>query len=207
MIHQVVFVIVDVDESRCVVDTDLMRTPKHAIAAAAVVGTILATAVGCSTATDPVGPVLFRQVDAAENVMYRVLVSSEERGANSEELFAQLSETLDHWDGEADPPDFPEDIGTAVFYNHHEDAHGEQASFEMFVASGLNDTTSTQDWFRAAPTRVYTCYRIDLSFESGALTNRYRGSDYDEHRLECPTELVRALGDGASYRDPWVFDG
>ncbi|GAA4489802.1 hypothetical protein [Microbacterium panaciterrae] len=112
-----------------------------------------------------------------------------------------------YWDRKAAFEVFSEEHGTAVFYDHREDVGGEDASFEMFVASGRSDNPTGPRVFAAEPLRVYTCYRIDVSFKNGWLSGFYRGSDSDPHRLECPKDLVGALGDGSEYREPWIFDG
>ncbi|OZB81322.1 hypothetical protein [Microbacterium sp. 13-71-7] len=184
-----------------------MRTARRAVTAVAIMGVVGAVAAGCSTARDDVDPVMWRQVDGAENAMYRELANPGIGGLKASEIFGRLSEALVYWDGNATPVRFPEDDGTAVFYNFHLEAGGGDAAFEMFVASGLSDGRPAPGKIGPGPSRVYTCYRIELSFERGVLSSFSRSGDSDRDRLECPGELVGALGDGAQYREPWLFDG
>ena len=184
-----------------------MSTAKRTVAAVVMMGIVGAAAAGCSTARDDVDPVLWRQVDSAENAMYRELDNPGVSRPTASEIFDRLSGTLVYWDGKADSPTFPDDTGTAVVYGFHEETGGDGAAFEMFVASGLSDGRSVPGRIGPGPSRVYTCYRIELSFERGVLSNFYRGSDNDKDRLECPRVLVDAVGDGAQYREPWLFDG
>ena len=184
-----------------------MRTARRVVTAVAILSVVGAAAAGCSSARDDVDPVLWRQVDGAENAMYRELVVPGIGGSTASEIFDRLSGALVYWDGKADPVRFPEDDGTAVFYDIHHEAGGDDAAFEMFVASGLSDGRPVPGRIGPGPSRVYTCYRIELFFERGVLSSFSRGSDNDRDRLECPKELVGALGDGAQYREPWLFDG
>lgn len=139
--------------------------------------------------------------------MYRELDNPGVSRPTASEIFDRLSGTLVYWDGKSDSPAFPDDTGMAVVYGFHEEAGGDEAAFGMFVASGLSDGRSVPGRIGPGPSRVYTCYRIELAFEHGVLSNFYRGSDNDRDRLECPRGLVDAVGDGAQYREPWLFDG
>lgn len=168
---------------------------------------IMATAAGCSNASDVVEPALWRHVDAAENLVYGILTSPTSNISTSDVLLERLSDAVAHWDGREDPNGFSEDAGTAVFYNFREDAGSEDVAFDVFLASGRSDDSSTPGWFGSGPTRVYTCYRIEVSFEVGGLSDFHRSHDHGEDRLDCPPELASALGDGVQYREPWVFDG
>lgn len=103
-------------------------------------------------------------------------------------------------------PPFSEDEGTPVFYNYQMDAGGEDGAFDLFVASGIDEHFSIPGSFDSRPSRVYTCYRIEVSFGAGVLSDFHRSHDYGEDQLECLSELVSALGDGAQYRERWMFD-
>lgn len=177
-----------------------MRTAGRVLAALAVTGGGLALAVGCSSATDPPDPVLWRQVDAAENEVYGVLTDPTTSVTTAEALFDRLMRSIAHWDGEQEPAEFADDTGTVVFYDFRD--AGADASFAVFVASGAGERPSA---FQS--NRVYTCYRLDVSLVDDAPMSFHRSSDHDAELFSCPPELVSALGDGAQYREPWVFDG
>ncbi len=172
-----------------------------------VVGALTAFVTACSTDQDDFDSVLWRQLDAAENQMYRVLTAPDRSVGTPAVLFERLSTVLAYWDGKAAPATFSEERGMAIFYSYREEAGSKQASFEMFVASGRIENPTGKRVFTAEAKQVYTCYRIDVSFKNGAVDGFFRGSDSDEHRLECPQELRGALGEGAEYREPWMFDG
>jgi len=166
----------------------------------------IALATGCSRAADAVEPVLWNQVDDAESVVSGVISSPTTSVPDPEALLDRLSAAALHWDGE-EAPTFSEDDGTPVFYNFQEDAHREEVAFDLFVVSGVDEHFSIPGWLDSRPSRVYTCYRIEVSFEAGILWDFRRSHDYGEDQLACPSELVSALGDGAQYREPWMFDG
>ncbi|MFB7252540.1 hypothetical protein [Microbacterium sp. NPDC056234] len=169
----------------------------RAAAAIAVAG-VLASVTACSTASDPVDSAMWLQVDAAETTIYDVLTSPMSV-ATPDELLDRLSAAVNHWDGREDPDYFADDEGTPVFYNFREGARDEDVIVDVFVASGVGEHSS--------PSRVYSCYRIEVSFEAGALQDFHRSHDYGDERLACPSKLVDALGYGAQYREPSVFDG
>lgn len=159
----------------------------------------------CSTAREVPDPVLSRQLDAAENEMYGELTRA--GVVTAHDLFERLSAVLVYWDQKRAPNSVPDDRGTAVFYDFQKDSTDGEASFKMFVTSGRVENPEGKRVFAPEPQRVYTCYRIDVVFTSRAPLSFYRGSDSDEHRLECPRALVDALGERAEYREPWIFDG
>lgn len=167
---------------------------------------ISVVAVGCSRASEPVGPVLWNHVDDAERIVYDVLTSPATSVPHSEALLNRLSGVAPHWQGEDDPP-FSSDDGTAIFYNYQEDARHQDVTFDLFVTSGIDEHLSIPGWFDPRPSRVYTCYRIEVAFDTDTLWDFRRSHDHGEEQLTCPEELVSALGDGAQYRDPAVFDG
>ena len=80
-------------------------------------------------------------------------------------------------------------------------------TFDLFVASGIDEDLTAPEWMDSRPRQVYTCYRVEVSFQGGALWDSHRTHDYGEDQLACPAELVDALGDGAQYREPAAFDG
>lgn len=182
-----------------------MRTAKRTVSAMAVIGLVTAMASGCSNASAPPDPAQWRQVDAAENVIYRILTSPTTMVQTPEALFHRLSTAVIHWNENEEPPGLSADNGTAVFYDYQENIANKEAAFSVFVASGLSD--HPPGWFESRPTRIYTCYRLEVSFENDELSNFRRSRDHDEELLSCPAKLVSALGDGASYREPWIFDG
>lgn len=172
----------------------------------AMTSVVIALVAGCSTDSEPVDSVLSRQLNAAEGVVFSVLQDEGPDTGTFRTLVEELSKVVTHWDEQEEPSQFLDSEGTAVFYNDRTDAFGDDSSFDVFVASGRSDRT-TLGWFGSTPNRVYTCYRIEVSFEAGELTNFHRSRDFGEGRLECPTKLVSALGHGAQYREPWLFDG
>ncbi|SFR62968.1 hypothetical protein SAMN04488591_2569 [Microbacterium azadirachtae] len=176
------------------------------VATLMIIGVLTGVATACSTARDEPDPVLWRQLDAAENEMYAQLTTSA-RVATGRDLYERLSAVLVHWDRKRAPESFSDKSGTAVFYDFQEDASGEEASFKMFVTSGRSENPTGKRVFPPEPQRVYTCYRIDVDFKARGPLGFYRGSDSDEHRLECPQTLVDALGERSEYREPWIFDG
>lgn len=185
-------------------DTGLMRCAMRTAVATATVG-VTALLAGCSTASDPVDSASWRRVDAAERAVYGAMGSPTETATSAKMLHDRLSEAVDFWDGAKEPAYFTEAEGAAVIYDYREDPS--ESVFNVFVASGLSERTSPWGWYDRTPGPVYTCYRLEVSFEYGVLSNFMRASDFDEDRLECPQDLVDALGDGAQYREPWMFDG
>ena len=183
-----------------------VRAATRAAATVVIVGVLSAMTTACSTDRDAVDPALWRQLDAAQNVMYRELTSPSAVVGTPQDLFERLSAALDYWDGKTPSVRFSDARGTAVFYDFRDDAGGD-ASFQMFVTSGRTDNPAGERVFPAEPQRVYTCYRIDVAFTNGVFSGFFRGSDSDERRLDCPQELVDALGDRSQYREPWLFDG
>lgn len=193
------------DTTQMLDHTDQMTSAKRMVAVAAMIGVIAATAVGCSSASHPPEPAQWRQVDAAENAIYGILTSPTTAVSTPEALFDRLSSAVIHWDEEENPAVFSEDEGTAVFYDYQDGDGG--AVFDVFVASGRSAPAAVPGWFGGGGTRVYTCYQLDVSFKNEELSSFHRSRDYGEDLLSCPTELVSALGEGASYREPWIFDG
>jgi hypothetical protein len=184
----------------------MRRAERTAVAVAALV--LFASTTGCSSASNSVEPELWRQVDAAEGVMYSVINNpSTALPSTPDALLDQLAIAATHWHGEEDAPSFAEDQGTSVFYNYRVAPGNDEVSFDVFVTSGIDEHVSVPGWLDSRPSRVYTCYRIELSFQAGALRNFHRSHDYGEDRLVCPLDLVSALGDGAQYREPQAFDG
>ncbi len=181
-----------------------MRTSQRSAAAFATTTLVIALAAGCSNDSGSVDDALWRQLDAAENVIYGVLTDPTQDVPTPDSLLERLSEVVYQWDGQEEPSDFAEHEGTAVVYNDRAD--DADATFDVFVASG-RDERSTSGWFGSTPNRVYTCYRIEVTFSAGALSDFRRTHDYGEDRLVCPPELISALGSGAQYREPSVFDG
>lgn len=167
---------------------------------------VMAMATGCSSASEPIDPVLWNQVNDAESSVYSVMTSPTTSVPTPEALFDHLSAVAPHWQGD-DAPTFSEGDGTAIFYNYQEDARHEDVTFDLFVTSGIDKHSSVPGWLDSRPSRVYTCYRIEISFDSDALQDFHRSHDYGEEQLTCPEELAGALGDGAQFRDPAVFDG
>lgn len=186
--------------------TGAMRIVLRAALALAAMAVIVSVT-GCSSASDPVEPALSRQVDAAESAVYSVMTDAAVSAPTPEALLDRLSVAAVHWDGEDDAPSFSEDEGTPVFYNYQMDVGDEDGTFDLFVASGIDEHLSIPGWFDSRPSRVYTCYRIEVSFGAGALWDFHRSHDYGEDQLACPPKLVSALGDGAQHREPWMFDG
>lgn len=184
-----------------------MRQTKRTAAALAALGAIAFTT-GCSSASDPVDPELWLQVDAAQNLVYDVIaVPSVSLPSTPEALLDQLVGSVIHWDGEDDAPTFAEDQGTSVFYNYQTARGGDVVTFDVFAASGVDEHMSAPTWLDSRPSRVYTCYRLEVSFRGGALWNFHRSHDHGQDRLACPSGLVSSLGDGAQYREPHLFDG
>lgn len=182
-----------------------MRTATRIWAAVAALA-VVASAAGCATATDSVEPGLWLQVDAAEGDVYGAMTLPTTDRSTPEELLGRLSGAVRHWHREDEPADFPDDDGTAVVYDFRNGEDGD-AMFDVFVTSGASDHVSLVGWLDSRPRRVYTCFRIEVDFEAGFLLGSHRSHDYGDERLACPPELVSALGDGARYREPWVFDG
>lgn len=195
-----------VELSVSLVHTDSMRTARQFVLAAVATLGIAFAVTGCSTASDPVASVLWNQVDDAEADVYGVLNSPAAVVPDSTVLFDQLSAVAIHWGGE-EAPTFPGEEGKPIFYNFQERAISDDLTFDLFVASGIDDQLSAPGWLDSRPSRVYTCYRIEVSFQNGALWEFHRTHDYGEDRLSCPSELVTVLGDSAQYREPVVFDG
>lgn len=186
--------------------TGPMRLVMRAALALAALG-VIASVSGCSSASDPVEPAMSRQLDAAESVVYSVMTDPTTSAPTPEALLDRLSAAAILWDAEEDAPSFSEDEGTPVLYNYQMDAGDKDGAFDLFVASGIDKHHSIPGWFDSRPIRVYTCYRIEVSFEAGTLSDFRRSHDYGEDQLTCPPKLVSALGDGAQYREPWIFDG
>lgn len=143
------------------------------------------------------------QIDGAERGIYQVLDHFESSTSPAAGLFGRLSAVAERWEPGEDAPGFPDGSGTAVV--HAFDESDEGARFEVFVASGISD--GGQGWLAPGPRRVYTCYRLDVFIDAGLVTGFVREDGRGRDKRECPSELVHALGDGAEYRDPWVFDG
>lgn len=180
----------------------IVRTP---VALVALVG--VAWMSGCSRASDPVEPALWRQVDAAENHVYAVLADPSAGTTTPEELLDRLSAAAVRWDAGDAPPAFSESVGTAVIYNEHPEGGRGDSAFDLFVTSGVDEHFSIPGWLDSRPARVYTCYRIEVSLEGESLSGHSRTHDYGDDQLVCPSELVWALGDSAQFREPWLFDG
>jgi len=130
--------------------------------------------------------------------MYRELDNPGVSRPTASEIFDRLSGTLVYWDGKADSSTFPDDTGTAVLCDFHEETGGDGAAFEMFVASGLSDGRSVPGRIGPGPSRVYTCYRIELAFERGVLSGFYRGSDNDKDVWSAPGSLWKRSAAGRS---------
>lgn len=173
-----------------------------ALGAALLASSLAVAMTGCSHDVDSVESSLWLQVDGAERDIYGVLKHLESSTSPADGLFDRLSAVTLRWDPEQGAPSFPDDSGAAVVHDFHETDDG--ARFDVFVASGTDDRAG--GWFRPQPRRVYTCYRIEVFVDAGLVSGFYREDQGDE-RLECPPDLVRALGEGAQYRVPWVFDG
>lgn len=161
----------------------------------------------CSSAADPVEPGLWGQVDDAKRILYGIIhAPSTSVPSTPEALLEQLSTAAIHWDGEEVAPSIADDQGSLVFYNYQVDDN-DDVTFDVLVASGIDADISTPGWLVSRPDRVYTCFRTEVSFRNGTLWDSRRSHDYGEDLLECPPVLVRALGDGAQYREPEVFNG
>lgn len=176
-----------------------------AVAIAMTLG-LIAVATSCSNNSDPVDPVLWHHVENAENRIYGIKTDPTTSMPDPATLLDRVSAVAVSWDG-SEPPVFTDDAGTAVFYNFATAEHQDEASFDLFFASGVNEHALAGAWLLSAPRRVYTCYRIDAAFEGGNLQSFHRSFADTAAKLECPSVLVSALGDGAQYREPASFDG
>lgn len=178
------------------------------VAAGGVLAGTLIVFVGC--APQPIDPTLWLQLDRQENVVYEVISDPALAPSDPSSFVDELDDAADYWDGASTPDFIDPAVGATVFYNVSErtDEFGDPVvEFDMFVTSGRHQDSSagTSGWF--APSSVYTCYRLSVTFVADTVWNHSRSGDYGEDRLACPEELVDALGGGAQYREPWEFDG
>lgn len=184
-----------------VMHTDAVRHPRRTAAFLATLG-VLGMLTGCSNSTAEVDSELWVQTVAAKDRIHAVLSEMESSISPAGALIDRFPLEVKRWNTDEDAPRFPENEGTAVIYNLHQ--RDDAAHFDVFVASGSDD--EPRGWLDPPPGRVYSCYRLNVAIAEGLVSSWYRVDDGDD-RLTCPDELVRALGDGAQYRGPWLFDG
>lgn len=121
-----------------------------------------------------------------------------------------LDEVADSWDGSSDPDFIDPAVGAIVIYKMTERADefdDPVLDFDVFVSSGHRPGTKAGSGGSFTPASVYTCYRLSVTFVAGTASDPFRSRDDGNERLDCPQELVDALGGGAQYREPWEFDG
>jgi len=185
----------------------MLLESRRVVAGAVLAGTLIVCA-GC--APQPIDSTLWLQLDRQENVVYGVLSDSVLTPSDPRSLVDELDDVADYWDGASTPDFIDPAVGATVFYNVSErtdEFDDPVVDFDVFVTSGHHPdgSTGTSGWF--APSSVFTCYRLSVTFVADTVWNPSRSHDYGEDRLACPKELVDALDGGAQYREPWEFDG
>lgn len=180
---------------------------RRVVAAAALAGALIVCA-GC--APPPIDSTLWRQLDRQENLLYGVISDPVLAPSNPTTFVDALGEVADYWDGASTPDFIDPAVGATVLYNVSElsdEFDDPVLDFDVFVTSGQHPDSSAgpSEWF--APSSVYTCYRLSVTFVADTVWNHSRSHDHGDDRLVCPQELVDALGGAAQYREPWEFDG
>lgn len=189
-------------------DTRPMLLDLRRVVAGALLAATLIVFAGCAPA--PIDSTLWLQLDHQQNVIYEIISDSVLAPTDPHSFADALGDVADSWDGASTPDFIDPAVGATVIYNMAErtDQFNDPVlDFDVFVSSGHRPGAEAGSGGSFTPTSVYTCYRLSVTFVAGIASDPFRSRDSGDDRLDCPQELVEALGGRAQYREPWEFDG